>query len=85
MGVKGCLVVDENLFPVILMVAPLVKFAKREGGGILPWFSAGVHGATCVSVSLFVVLLNENEAPLFMLLCAECLPLKLEYAVSNCL
>lgn len=36
MGVKGCLVVDENLFPVILMLAPFVKFAKREGGGILP-------------------------------------------------
>jgi hypothetical protein len=36
MGVKGCLVVDENLFPVILMLVPLVKFAKREGGGILP-------------------------------------------------
>ena len=34
----------------------------------------------------YVVLLKENEAPFpVILLLGECLPLKLEYALSNCL
>jgi hypothetical protein len=44
--VKGCLVVDENLFPVIFIDKPFVCVARREGGGTLVPYSDGVQGVT---------------------------------------
>ncbi len=35
-GVKGCLVVDANLFPVTFMLPALEKLPSLDGGGTLP-------------------------------------------------
>ena len=50
---KGCLVVDANLFPVNLIDPPppiaLDGPPNLDGGGTLAWLSEGVHGVIFVA------------------------------------